>query len=766
MQGSAELAEADLTHLLSVGQLPNVDATGTVRLTARFFGTSADPRGEADVTLSRGLILQQPYDAITAHVQYLGPAAQALTATFASGPKRVNLTARRTGAPDTFPKGRTAFEISSNTMALSQIALVRERQPDIAGTLEFKASGAVVIGPRWHLESLDATGGTTGIALAGRNLGNSRFTLRGINDVVEARFDSDAAGASIHGEGTVALRDDYPLTATISLADVDLKALEMLTERAGSRSARARQFEGSLRGEVSLRGPLANFEQATGTLDIPQFELRPAKGSPLLRSVPDFALRSSGPLRATLAQSTIRLEAARFEAPATDLTVDGAIQLSRRSPQSEPVQLNLRIRGTANMALARNFIPDLTSSGSIVLDATLRGSPGAPLLSGRANIRGGDFRYAGFSNGLTSVAGEVVFNGARATIQSLTGETGGGKVEATGFAAITGDTVAFRMDGRASGVRVRYPEGVSSVSDVTLTVAGTSERSEASGIVTIHRLAVNPRADLAAIIASAAERQPALADTGLMANMNLDIQVATAPDIAFETNVAQGIQADASLRLRGTAANPALLGRINVSHGELMFFGNKYTISQGAVSFYNPARIEPVLNLDLTTRARGVDVVLTVAGPADRLNMSYRSDPPLEFSDIINLLATGRAPGNQTAASRSNGPASGFEQLGAAALLGEALTNPVAGRLQRFFGVSRLKIDPQLTGVTGSPQARLTIEQQVTPDILFTYITDLAGTNNQLVRVEWSINSQVSAVLGREENGFVGVDFVWKKRFK
>jgi translocation and assembly module TamB len=115
---------------------------------------------------------------------------------------------------------------------------------------------------------------------------------------------------------------------------------------------------------------------------------------------------------------------------------------------------------------------------------------------------------------------------------------------------------------------------------------------------------------------------------------------------------------------------------------------------------------------------------------------------------------------------QDTGQAQGFQQLGASALIGSAIANPVAGRLQRFFGVSRLKIDPQLTGVTGSPEARLTIEQQITPEILFTYITDVSSTSTQLIRAEWSFNRHWSAILIREENGYVGLDFVYKKRFK
>ncbi|MBM3776259.1 MAG: hypothetical protein FJW37_14025, partial [Acidobacteria bacterium] len=84
---------------------------------------------------------------------------------------------------------------------------------------------------------------------------------------------------------------------------------------------------------------------------------------------------------------------------------------------------------------------------------------------------------------------------------------------------------------------------------------------------------------------------------------------------------------------------------------------------------------------------------------------------------------------------------------------------------QRFFGVSRLKIDPSLAGVENNPQARLTIDQQITRDITFTYITNVTSSNPQVVRVEWAISRTWSAVAVREENGLFGVDFLYKRRF-
>ena len=89
----------------------------------------------------------------------------------------------------------------------------------------------------------------------------------------------------------------------------------------------------------------------------------------------------------------------------------------------------------------------------------------------------------------------------------------------------------------------------------------------------------------------------------------------------------------------------------------------------------------------------------------------------------------------------------------------------MVGRLQRFFGVSKLRIDPTIGGVENNPQARLTLEQQVTPDITFTYITNVTSSNPQVVRVEWALSKQWSVVALREENGVIGMDFFFKKRF-
>ena len=49
-------------------------------------------------------------------------------------------------------------------------------------------------------------------------------------------------------------------------------------------------------------------------------------------------------------------------------------------------------------------------------------------------------------------------------------------------------------------------------------------------------------------------------------------------------------------RIRGTAAEPSILGRIQITDGSATFAGTKYQLQRGDVYFSNPVRIDPVID--------------------------------------------------------------------------------------------------------------------------------------------------------------------------
>jgi translocation and assembly module TamB len=180
----------------------------------------------------------------------------------------------------------------------------------------------------------------------------------------------------------------------------------------------------------------------------------------------------------------------------------------------------------------------------------------------------------------------------------------------------------------------------------------------------------------------------------------------------------------------------------------------------------NAARIEPVLDLDLQTAARGITVDITIAGTLGKLNINYRSDPPLQPRDIIALLTVGRAP--DTAAINPNVQTNSdisAMRYGANTVVGQAIS-PVSNRLSKLFGITNIKIDPLVQNITNAPQARLTLEQQVSREITVTYVTNVSQTAEQIFRLEWAFSPQYSLIVLRDDNGEFGIDIQYKKRFK
>jgi translocation and assembly module TamB len=100
------------------------------------------------------------------------------------------------------------------------------------------------------------------------------------------------------------------------------------------------------------------------------------------------------------------------------------------------------------------------------------------------------------------------------------------------------------------------------------------------------------------------------------------------------------------------------------------------------------------------------------------------------------------------------------------ALLGQALNATVSSRVQRLFGVSRIKIDPQVGGPDNNANARLTIEQQVSNKITITYITNLSQSAQQIIQLEWNITRDLSLQGSRDQTGVLGFDVKIRQRKK
>ena len=130
--------------------------------------------------------------------------------------------------------------------------------------------------------------------------------------------------------------------------------------------------------------------------------------------------------------------------------------------------------------------------------------------------------------------------------------------------------------------------------------------STLSGNLTLTRAAISARAIWESCSPPASVPAPRAEANEYLSGVRFDIRVQSAPNLQLETSLTRDVQATADLRLRGTSAQPVLLGKIAVNSGEVQIFGNRYTVNRGEIRFLNPVQIEPTLDVNLETSTRGI----------------------------------------------------------------------------------------------------------------------------------------------------------------
>jgi translocation and assembly module TamB len=754
-----------LERVLAIVAPDEKNQHGLVSATAHVSGTLEDPQGRLSFELTKAVLFDEPVDRAAGAVDYNHDKVTIPEIQVSSSAGQIAMNGSIAHSGFDFANGRAEVHVSTRSLDLRRIQNVQRIKPGLAGVLTVTADAAADLQRQqgqFHVRPsrADFKGGLTGLQTNGHAMGNLTFQGETKGTMLSARLDSDIGKSAIHGTGRVNLTGDYQAEASLTFANVTYSGMRPFLSVDTSRS----DFDASVEGQAHLTGPALRPDDLTGEVRLSRVELlntRPSQATTAGRVV----LQNQEPMVARLDHSLIRLSSAHLTGRSTDLSVTGSATFDQRRA------LDLAVRGSVDLKVANDVYPDLFSSGITTLDASIRGSFGSPAIQGKIDLKNASMSFADISNGLTNATGEILLNGNTATFRTFTAESGGGKVTITGSASYNNGQFLPSLRMTASHVRVRY-SGASVKGSGVFTLSGTNERAGLAGNATIEQVAYNQQSDMGSILSQAFETTPrevlaAAAPEGLLANCHLNVGIKTAPDVRFRTTLAQDLAGTADLTLGGSLAQPGMTGRIDLTSGSMVFFGNTYTVNRGAITFYDASKIQPVIDLELQTTADSVQVVVGFSGPIDNLKMSYRSDPPLKFDEITALLTTGKTPDDATIAAHTpTAPSQTTAQMGESAVLGQAIANPAASRMQRVFGVTQLKVDPSFTSGGSLPGARVTLQQQVSGAITFTYTEDLQQANSEIIRVEWAFSPRWSAVATRDEYGIFGIDFVYKKQFR
>ena len=715
----------------------NYPIRGRVDLFVEASGTTLAPQGQGQVHLTDASAYGQPIRQLDAGLRFAGGEV---------GLENIHLFQNDSvvtgSAAYNFTSAVFRLDLNGTNFDLARIEQIQTNRVALSGRANFTLQGSGTAAA----PAINTDVQIRNLTLNHEAIGDVELHAATQNHEIHIIGNSEFQHGSVALQGSVQLHDDYPVDLSFRMNQLDLDGL----------------WSSYLRGQITGHSSVAGFLVMHGPLRHPRLWSFEANLINLSLDVDNVKVQNQDPIRLAFANDVLHVEQLHMLGQGTDFTAHGSIHTTG------PRAIDLAADGHLDLKLLSTVDPDFSASGSVTMNMTVGGTLAEPLPQGRLQVANATMAYAGLPSGLSDLNGSLAFTRDRLRIESLQARTGGGTLDLKGDATYYNQQFNFNLTAIGKDVRLRYPPGVSSTANAELHWIGSRSSSTISGNIMVTRIAVTPGFDFSSYLERSRRVTTVTPANSPLYKVKLDIRVQTAPELQMRTAIAR-LSGDADLRLRGSIARPAVLGRADILEGQATFHGTKFTLERGDITFANPVAIEPQFNLQASTHVRSYDLNITVTGTPDRgLNINYRSEPPLPKSDIIALLALGRTNQESEQLQEQSGQ-NVFSDQATALILNQALNATVSSRLQRLFGVSNIRIDPQGLSTETNPIARgpqVTIEQEFSNNLTLSYSTNVSQSSQQIIQGEYYFNRNLSLVGTRDQNGVVSFDIRIRRRKK
>lgn len=703
------LALVDLQHIANV-QYP---ISGNLSAHVSLSGTELNPTGSGSLEIANAHAYGEPVQTCTLK---FNAANGSITSNLDVATSAGSATTTITFTPKT-----KAYKVKLEAPAIALQKLHRlQSNHGLNALVSASANGEGTLDD----PQLEATIRVTQLEIERKSLGGLNASLQVGNKLANLNLDSQFAQSSIRAHAQVQLAGDFQADAAIDTSPISLGALW------GSFSSDVPEgFQGQTELHATLKGPLKDTNRIEAHINIPA----------LTASYQELQFGAAGPIRADFAHSVITLQPAELRGTDSSVRLEGTVPIGGTPAPS------LTAKGQVDMRILRIFAPDLRSSGAVAIDLHADGPPKSPALQGQIRLQDVAVASSQAPLGVEKLNGVLKVDNQHVQVSGVTAEVGSGQLSLGG--AITyRPSLQFTLALQGKSIRLRYPQGLRSMLDGNLSLNGDMQASTISGRVLIDSLSFTPDFDISTFGDQFAASTATPAQPGLADNVKLNVSVQSKENLSA-TSSQVSVEGNVNLNVTGTAANPVVTGRSELTSGELFYRSNRYQLQRGIITFADPNQTNPNLNISVATTVEQYNLTINLRGTLDRLTTSYSSDPPLSTTDIIHLIAFG----NTTSESANAGEST--DAMVASSAIGAGLTSGV----QKLAGFSSLQIDPLLGGSNQNPSARIALQQRVTKNFLFTFSTDVSQPGEEVIQGDYKITPRWSVNVTRDQAGGITI---------
>ncbi|MGC1871846.1 MAG: translocation/assembly module TamB domain-containing protein [Acidobacteriaceae bacterium] len=702
---------------------------GTLAANLQIHGTALSPIGSGNISLTHANIYQQPIRSANLNVSGSEGQVQGnLSAHLASGTVQTTFSVR--------PAERSyTAKLSATGIVLARLEILQAHHIDANGTVNLNASGeGLLSNPQF-----DATMQTSKLEISHQAMDGLTLQASLANHVATANLSSQVIHSSIRANAKINLTGDYFANATLDTQSIPLQPL-----LAAYAPAQAANLGGATQVHATLQGPLKDWKQLEIHATLPELKVNYGNS---------IQLAAASPIHVDYVHGLIALQKASIRGTDTDLQIQGTIPTFGDRP------IELLLLGTINLQIAQLFDPDYKSSGQLRFNINSYGVRTDPNVEGEVDVVDASFYGGDLPLGVQHGNGVLTLTKNRLTIKTFKANSGGGTVTAQGGVTFR-PSIQFDLGLAANDIRMLYPQGVREELAGNIRLVGNTENAVLGGRVQIENLSFTPDFDLASFSSQLSGGIAPPPSLGVAQNTRLNVAISSTNNLNLVSRTLS-VDGTANLQIRGTIAQPVILGRVDLTNGDVIFNGNRFTLSGGTVQFVNPSETQPVVNLALNTTIQQYNIHLRFNGPVDQLRTNYTSDPSLPAADIINLLAFGET----TEASAAN-PVTPTNQA-AMGLVASQVSSQITSRVAKIAGISQLSINPVLAGgsIQGPAGAVVTIQQRVTGNLFVTFSTNVATTQNQVIMGQYNVSPRLSFSVTRDQNGGVAFDTLFKRKW-
>jgi len=600
------------------------------------------------------------------------------TVRITAGSPRTTIRADLSRQPD-WPASVTVAVDNVSTAFLSAIA--GREQTGMSGSWSMQGEGDVRLGPPI------AAGGTWSDAVTRMSLSVAGTDVR-MSGISFADLKVSGTQVGDVFRGTIESRDpDSRLACSLSLREpfrFDIEGPFSLLRTNGDEEGAAKV---SLEGAVRAAGWLGMPERTTGFLSVHRLTFH-WRGVDLEGE--DLSLRFD--------PAGIRWDGGSLRAEGNPVQVSGTASWNG--------DLNLRLGGKLPAATAR-LATDIFDrlDGTVAVDLRITGRWDDPSIVGTGKLEGGVLSFRGYSQLFEEMEADLVLSRERIVFEDFEGRSGGGYLDGNGEVPLRfdeGQSLFFSVD--FFDMRYPYPEDFRPVVQGHVDLVGPPKDLLISGDVEIQ----------SALYTKAVRLEKALLDfRRRLANVTarrkesdfrirLDIDGVADGTIRVRNNLGEAT-AKGEFKIVGDTGRVVLLGSFDGIEGNVEYRGNRYEITRLNVDFQDPLRINPRIDARAETKKGNVNVMISVTGTLEKIEVEFSSDPPLGKNDIVSLLSLGVTSENLVGAEGS---------LSAAEAASIAL-GPYTGRVEEeirgIVGLDKFTIEPSFSSTDKSFEPRFTV---------------------------------------------------------